>query len=75
MGKLNVASGSPLKLRFEDDAGNPIDSIEINGSKLRSKGDHWFVTDIDVHGRENINVFRVTDVGRNQATIEFRCGA
>jgi len=74
MGKLSIAGGIPLKLRFEDDRGNPIDSIVINGVEIRSKG-HWFITDIDVLGREDLNLFRVTDVGQNQATVEFRCGA
>lgn len=74
MGKLSIAGGIPLKLRFEDDGGNPIDSIVVNGVEIQSEG-HWFITDIDVLGREGLHLFRVTDVGQNQATVEFRCGS
>lgn len=74
MGKLSVAGGIPLKLRFEDDRGNPIDSIVVNGVEIRSEGP-WFITDIDVLGREALHLFRVTDVGQTQAAVEFRCGS
>lgn len=74
MGRLNIGAGSPLKLQLEDDRGNPIDTVVINGTKIDAGDDHWFTTDVDVHGREDLNVFRVTDIGRKQATIEFRCG-
>ena len=74
MGKLSIAGGIPLKLKFEDDHGDPIDTIVINGVEVRSEG-HWFITDIDVLGRQDLNLFRVTDLGRNQATVEFRCGS
>lgn len=73
MGKL-ISAGSPLKFRFEDDAGTPIDAIEINGTRIKAVDGHWFVTDVDVQGRADLNLFRVTDLGRNQAAIEFRCG-
>jgi hypothetical protein len=77
MGKVNIGGGSPLKIQFEDDAGNPIDTIEVNGTKVEAKR-HWFTTDIMVDGRawhgEHLNLFRVTEIGPKKATIEYRTG-
>lgn len=76
MGKLNIGGGSPLKLRFEDNSGNSIDTIEINGTSLQAKKNGWFETNIDASHRdwhgETLPVFRVTDIGKKEATIEFR---
>lgn len=77
MGKLNIGGGSPLKIQFEDDDGNPIDTVEINGTTIEAKR-HWFTTDIMVDRRnwhgEPLNLFRVTDVGPKKATLEYRSG-
>lgn len=75
MGKLSIGAGSTLRLRFEDDDGTPIDAIEINGTRVGATGDDWFVTDVTVRARENLNPFRVTDVSPKQAVVEFRSGS
>lgn len=75
MGKLYVKGGSPLELQFKDDAGNPIDTITMNGTAINANRG-WFTTDIDVGRRERngerLGVFRVTGVGPSVATIEYR---
>ena len=77
MGKVNIGGGSPLWLQFEDDNGDPIESIEFNGTKINAQGpEKAFTTDINVaervsHGKK-LNLFRVTDVGKKIATIDFR---
>lgn len=77
MGKVNIGGGSELWLKFEDDNGDPIESIEFNGTEIKARGPNkTFTTDIIVDGRtwqgKQLNLFRVTDVGRKKATIEFR---
>lgn len=76
MGKLNIGGGSPLRLQFEDDAGNPIETVQINGTTIQANHKGWFETDIMTerrqwHGNE-LNVFRVTEIRPQQATIEYR---
>lgn len=77
MGKVNIGGGSPLWIQFEDDNGDPIESVAFNGTEIKAQGpDKRFTTDILVDGRtwhgKKLNLFRVTDVGRQKATVEFR---
>lgn len=76
MGKIHIKGGSPLKLRFEDDAGKPIESVEINGTEVQGVGAHrWFKTNIQVARRPyqgvNLPYFRVSSIKALETTLEF----
>ena len=74
MAKIHVRGGSPLRLEFEDDNGNPLAvQLEAKGS---GKGEYFVINDatkdrIQTYQDGNKNIFRETNPNSKSCEVSY----